>query len=78
MSGEGRGPLTGLGGDRLEPSVGLGAKGQLRAEEMAPSWGDLSPRPTLWKTICACPGQGPVAQVGVHTTAPTFLLTMWG
>ena len=32
---EGRGPLTGLGGDRLVPSVGLGAKGQLK--EMAPS-----------------------------------------
>ena len=38
MSEEGRAHLAGLGGDRLGPSVGLGAKGQLRAEELVPSW----------------------------------------
>ena len=38
MSEEGRAQLAGLGGDGLGPSVGLGAKGQLRAEEPAPSW----------------------------------------
>lgn len=62
----------------LGPSVGLGAKGQLRAEEPAPSWvgvgvsGGAQPGDLLSKSICACPGQGTGAQLGVHTTARTF------
>lgn len=69
MSEERRARLAGLGGDGLGPSVGLGAKGQLRAEGPAPSWGERGCsawRASLGKSTCACPGQGPGAQLGVH------------
>ena len=85
MSEEGRTHRAGLGGDRLGPSVGLGAKGQLRAEESAPSVvgggrgaGCSAWRPSLGKSICACPRQGTGAQLGVHTTSHAFPLTPWG
>lgn len=79
MSEEGRAHLAGLGSDRLGPSVGLGAKGQLRAEESAPSWvgggrgvGVLSLETFSWEEHLCMPTPGDWGTVGGAHHIPRF------